>query len=182
MRPACRTLHNVESLWHNWTMKNLGNCPVCQQPIRKYQRVTCSPECALIHRSLTSKGGANPSWKGGRYVEPGKGYVMIRRPDHPRARQNGYVLEHLLVMEQKLGRPLAPGEEVHHLNHVRDDNRPENLELSANHSEHFQKHLPLRPKSPPCVCGRPSLARGMCANWYARWRRNGSNARPCSPG
>ncbi len=79
----------------------------------------------------------NPAWKGGRYTEPGKGYVMVRMPEHPRARQNGYVLEHILIAEAMLGRPLRDGEEVHHKNLIRDDNRPENLQVFGTHLEHW---------------------------------------------
>lgn len=83
------------------------------------------------------RGERNPAWKGGSYIEPGKGYRMIRKPDHPRARANGYVLEHILVAEEMLGRSLEPGEEVHHRNRDRADNRRENLQIFGSHREHW---------------------------------------------
>jgi hypothetical protein len=58
------------------------------------------------------------------------GYVMRRVPGHPRASDRSpHVFEHILVMEQVLGRYLFEGETVHHVNGVKDDNRPENPEL-----------------------------------------------------
>src|SRR6185312_9806410 len=67
----------------------------------------------------------NATWKGGTYYHS-DGYVYEYAPDHPAAASaKGYVLQHRLVMEDKLGRLLKPSELVHHINEVKDDNRPE---------------------------------------------------------
>lgn len=56
------------------------------------------------------------------------GYALLRDPDHTE-QVRGWVFEHRVVMEEVLGRSLFRGENVHHKNGVKDDNRPENLEL-----------------------------------------------------
>lgn len=90
-------------------------------------------------RGHSHRGKPRPDLGDGRYINR-FGYVLVRNPDHPEARKyGGYVLEHRLVMERTLGRPLTTDEGVHHMNHVKDDNRPENLML-VNRVEHGQKH------------------------------------------
>lgn len=91
---------------------------------------TKSCGCRRRDTMKTMSGPMCPTWKGGRHEQ--EGYVLLRATHHPRAKaKNGYVWEHVLVMEQTLGRHLLPGETVHHKNGIRDDNRPENLELWA---------------------------------------------------
>lgn len=67
-------------------------------------------------------------------------YLMIKRKNHLRANKQGYVFEHILVMEKKLKRKIKRHETVHHLNRIRNDNRPENLYLCSTESEHQQIH------------------------------------------
>jgi hypothetical protein len=72
------------------------------------------------------KGELSPHWKGGRFKQ-GR-YVMIYAPDHYRARPGTpYAPEHLVVWERTHGKRLPDGWQIHHLNGITDDNRPENL-------------------------------------------------------
>jgi hypothetical protein len=78
-------------------------------------------------RDISKKrvGSDSQFWKGG----------WLDRDGYRRMGRAGRtILEHRLVMERTLGRPLLPNEFVHHKNGIRTDNRPENLELWPLHS------------------------------------------------
>jgi endogenous inhibitor of DNA gyrase (YacG/DUF329 family) len=65
---------------------------------------------------------------GSGHKEP-HGYIYITKMRHPNSTKSGRIYEHTFVMSNHLGRPLTKGENVHHKNGIRDDNRIENLEL-----------------------------------------------------
>ncbi len=89
-------------------------CPLCGKP--KMRPASVCAECC------DRSGSNNPAWKGGQ-TRNTKGYVYVLTPDR------GYVAAHHIVMEGIIDRRLVDKENVHHLNGVKDDNRPENLEL-----------------------------------------------------
>ena len=88
--------------------------------------------------AASCRGAKNYRWKGGKTII--RGYVYLKRPNHPRASKRGYVAEHHLVMEARLGRILLPNEIPHHVNGNPADNRDENLFLFSSIGEHIKFH------------------------------------------
>ncbi|KKN71811.1 hypothetical protein LCGC14_0416650 [marine sediment metagenome] len=88
-----------------------------------------------------SKVGNKNNWQGGRtYFD---GYIMIHTPNHYRANSRSYVFEHILVWERVHNRKLPTGWVIHHLNGIKDDNRPENL-VALKRGEHTHLEKPFK--------------------------------------
>lgn len=100
--------------------------------------------------SLCRKGQKHWNYKGG-YIS--RGYKLIKAESHPFCNAHGYIFEHRLVMEKKIGRYLKKHEIVHHINEIKTDNRPDNLELT-NRSEHIRNHLINRIQLVCPICGK----------------------------
>lgn len=81
------------------------------------------------------KGKDNSNWKGGKHYTK-SGYIKIYQPTHPRS-IGGYIWEHQFVWENANEMYLPDGWVIHHMNGIKDDNRPENLK-AVSRKEHIQ--------------------------------------------
>lgn len=102
-------------------MKNEGlPCQRCQtRPVETDHARFCPP----CQRERWNRSARQSLRRQGDRWETPEGYVYVRLLGSAGA------LEHRIIMTHILGRPLRPEESVHHKNGVRNDNRPENLEL-----------------------------------------------------
>ena len=72
-------------------------------------------------------------------------YPSVYMPEHPRAiESNGSVYIHILVAEEKLGRPLEKDECVHHVNENKNDFSVSNLWVFKTQSDHTAYHIALK--------------------------------------
>lgn len=108
-------------------------CPDCGTSIYKTSGY-CTP-CSQKYLAPGRTGERNYNWKGGRFKDR-RGYVIGRiGPGKRRA-------EHILVWEAANG-PLPKGYIVHHVNHIKDDNRLENL-VAMPRGKHNHQHGQVR--------------------------------------
>jgi hypothetical protein len=56
-------------------------------------------------------------------------YDYVVAPAHPKATKHGYVLLHIIILENYLGRMLDDGEIAHHIDENKKHNEIENIEL-----------------------------------------------------
>lgn len=114
-------------------------CHWCKNEIQnKRNMMFCNRSCKAKEKASRQGGQNNPNWNGGRKIGS-HGYAMILT-------RTGYELEHRLLMEHYLGRPLEDWEHVHHKNENKLDNSRENLELTTQ-SEHQSYHRLIKPRS-----------------------------------
>lgn len=144
------------------------------EPLKPNPSEKCMENMISAH-----KGRRSFNWKGGKHKNV-QGYIQLWMPDHPNSTKKGYVLEHRLIMSGLIGRPIDPSEDVHHINGIKDDNTPSNLQLIKKTEHTILHHKGIKKRSnkvsvtciyPGCQLQTKSKHK-MCRTHYkAQWQR-----------
>ena len=117
-----------------WEAKNCPKCVDCGKQTRKKTASRCK-DCNLIYQ----RGANHHRWRGGTTIDS-NGYVLVFRPEHPRAQGRGYIMEHRVVVEEHLRRELEDYEVVHHIDGNKENNSIDNLMLFFSDNAHKSYH------------------------------------------
>ena len=146
-------------------------CPQCRGefvlPWKRRKETFCGHSCAMrFHQAKVNAASKTPE-------------ALRKMADALRGRGkgNGYIKrngrhEHRVVAEQMLGRPLRPGEIVHHKDENKSNNAPDNLEVLPSQSEHARLHFSGMPRPRPTHCKRGHLLSGENVYTYPDGRRS----------
>lgn len=120
-----------------WWLKREGGGKYCGRTCANKSRIGYRQSLQTIEKRMANNRRENsPQWRGGKIEH--NGYFLIYKPDHPNCDSKGYVREHRLKMEKKIGRLLRKDEVVHHADGDRKNNNNNNLILFGTHSEHMK--------------------------------------------
>lgn len=154
---------SYERVYKSWVVENFcsrkcksdakhveGPCGNCGVPVRRLRCETKNASVLMCSRACLNE------WNSKRFT----GLNIALNPDRMTPSTRKKLREHRLgtgegktytktysrhthriVAEQKLGRPLAPGEVVHHIDENKRNNHPDNLQVFASQVEHAKHHI-----------------------------------------
>jgi hypothetical protein len=113
---------------------------LCQKHYMRWYRLEDRSDSVIndIERISSLKPKSHYKRRGKKSMEIGslkvtdKGFILVKIDNAPHSTAkdgSGWVLQHRLVMEESLGRPLNKDEKVEHINGVKTDNRLKNLRI-----------------------------------------------------